>query len=186
VQRPQGQSLFGIAQGGLDLQLRRRHLEELQEIGFDGYALGGLSVGETPEEMYEVLDGVASEMPADHPRYLMGVGTPSDLFHGVSAGVDMFDCVMPTRNARTGTLFTSQGKVQIRHAAHRNDTNPLDPECPCYTCTNFSRGYLAHLYRSKEMLYGRLATGHNLSYYARLMRSFRKAILEDRELPAPH
>jgi queuine tRNA-ribosyltransferase len=185
VDRPAGQSLFGIVQGGLDLELRRHHLAELEAIGFDGYALGGLSVGETPEEMYEVLDAIAHRMPGEQPRYLMGVGTPRDLFRGVAAGIDMFDCVMPTRNARTGTLFTSRGRVQIRHAAHRTDTGPLDPECPCYTCANFSRAYLAHLYRSKEMLYGRLATGHNLSYYARLMRSFRSAILEGRELPAP-
>jgi queuine tRNA-ribosyltransferase len=183
VERPAGQSLFGIVQGGLDIDRRLRHLDELMEIGFDGYAIGGLSVGEPPPEMYRVLEGVAHRLPAAQPRYLMGVGTPTDLHHGVAAGVDMFDCVMPTRNARTGTLFTSEGKLQIRNAKHRRDTGPLDPECPCYTCTTFSRAYLRHLYKAGELLFSRLATLHNLSYYARLMEAMRSAILEGRDLP---
>lgn len=185
VERPAGQSLFGIIQGGLDVDRRLRHLDELSEIGFDGYALGGLSVGEPPPEMYRVLEGVAHRLPEQQPRYLMGVGTPTDLYRGVGAGIDMFDCVMPTRNARTGTLFTSEGKVQIRNAKHRRDTGPLDPACPCYTCTTFSRAYLRHLFKAGELLFSRLATLHNLSYYARLMQSMREAILEDRDLPEP-
>lgn len=183
VERPAGQSLFGIVQGGLDIERRLRHLDELLNIGFDGYALGGLSVGEPPPEMYRVLGGVAHRLPAAQPRYLMGVGTPTDLHRGVGAGIDMFDCVMPTRNARTGTLFTSEGKLQIRNAKHRRDTGPLDPECPCYTCTTFSRAYLRHLCKAGELLFSRLATLHNLSYYARLMREMRSAILEGRDLP---
>lgn len=185
VERPLGQALFGIVQGGLDVDRRLRHRDELVEIGFDGYALGGLSVGEPPPEMYRVLDAVAHKLPERQPRYLMGVGTPTDLFQGVSHGIDMFDCVMPTRNARTGTLFTSQGRVQIRHASHRRDTGPLDPECPCYTCTNFTRSYLRHLYKAGEMLFGRLATLHNLSYYAQLMHGFRQAIIEGRSPEGP-
>ncbi len=186
VQRPKGQALFGIVQGGLDIERRLRHLEELREIGFDGYAIGGLSVGEPPPEMYRVLGGVAHKLPEANPRYLMGVGTPTDLYQGVMAGVDMFDCVMPTRNARGGTIFTSEGKLQLRNAKFRRDTGPLDPECPCYTCTTFSRSYLRHLLKAKELLFSRLATIHNLSYYARHMRAMRQAILEGREpLPLP-
>lgn len=183
VERPAGQALFGIVQGGLDVDLRRRHRDELLQIDFDGYALGGLSVGEAPSEMYRILDAVAHELPAQRPRYLMGVGTPQDLFRGVQSGIDMFDCVMPTRNARSGTLFTSEGKVQIRNAKYRRDLLPLDPDCPCYTCTTFSRSYLRHLFKASELLFSRLATLHNLSYYARLMRGLREAILEGRELP---
>jgi queuine tRNA-ribosyltransferase len=183
VERPAGQSLFGIVQGGLDVERRLRHLDELVEIGFDGYAIGGLSVGEPPPEMYRVLESVAHRLPASHPRYLMGVGTPKDLYEGVRSGVDMFDCVMPTRNARTGTLFTSQGKVQIRNAKYKRDTQPLDSACPCYTCTTFSRAYLRHLFKAGELLFSRLATLHNLSYYARFMASMREAILQDRDLP---
>lgn len=183
VERPAGQALFGIVQGGLDIDRRMRHRDQLLEIGFDGYALGGLSVGEAPSEMYRVLDGVAQHLPAERPRYLMGVGTPQDLFRGVQSGIDMFDCVMPTRNARSGTLFTSEGKVQIRNARYRRDMGPLDPECPCYTCTTFTRSYLRHLFKASELLFSRLATLHNLSYYARLMRGLRGAILEGRELP---
>jgi queuine tRNA-ribosyltransferase len=181
VERPAGQSLFGIIQGGLDVDRRLAHLDELVSIGFDGYAIGGLSVGEPPPEMYRVLGGVAHKLPASTPRYLMGVGTPSDLYEGVRAGVDMFDCVMPTRNARGGTVFTSQGKLQLRNAKFRRDTGPLDPECPCYTCSTFSRSYLRHLLKAKELLFSRLATVHNLSYYARHMRAMRQAILEGRE-----
>ncbi len=183
VERPAGQSLFGIVQGGLSVEHRLRHRDQLLEIGFDGYALGGLSVGEAPSEMYRILDAVAHQLPAERPRYLMGVGTPEDLLRGVHSGIDMFDCVMPTRNARSGTLFTSEGKVQIRNAKYRRDLGPLDPECPCYTCTTFTRSYLRHLFKAGELLFSRLATLHNLSYYARLMRSLRNAILEDRELP---
>ncbi len=183
VERPAGQALFGIVQGGLNVEHRLRHLDELTEIGFDGYALGGLSVGEPPPEMYRILEAVAHKLPDKNPRYLMGVGTPTDLHRGVSAGIDMFDCVMPTRNARFGTLFTSEGKLHIKNAKFRRDTGPLDPACPCYTCTTFSRSYLRHLFKSGELLFARLATLHNLSYYARLMRSIRNAILEGRDLP---
>ncbi len=183
VERPAGQALFGIVQGGLDVERRLRHLGELSEIGFDGYAIGGLSVGEPPSDMYRVLEGVAHRLPPSRPRYLMGVGTPTDLYRGVNSGVDMFDCVMPTRNARTGTLFTTAGKVQIRNAKYKRDTGPLDSTCPCYTCTSFSRSYLRHLFKAGELLFSRLATLHNLSYYARFMGSMREAILEDRDLP---
>ena len=183
VERPPGQALFGIVQGGLSEERRARHRDELVDIGFDGYAIGGLSVGEPPPEMYRILNAIAHTLPSAQPRYLMGVGTPIDLYNGVKSGVDMFDCVMPTRNARTGTLFTSEGKVQIKNAKHQKDTGPLDPECPCYTCATFSRSYLRHLFKSGELLFSRLATLHNLSYYARLMRRFRQAILEDQELP---
>tara|TARA_R110002096_G_scaffold44526_8_gene120300 strand:- start:117323 stop:118423 length:1101 start_codon:yes stop_codon:yes gene_type:complete len=186
VERPAGQALFGIIQGGLDVERRLSHLAELEDIGFDGYAIGGLSVGEPPPEMYRVLQGVAHKLPPANPRYLMGVGTPADLYQGVIAGVDMFDCVMPTRNARSGTLFTSEGKLQIKNAKFRRDTGPLDPNCDCYTCSTFSRSYLRHLLKAKELLFSRLATIHNLSYYARHMRGMRQAILEGREpLPLP-
>lgn len=177
VERPAGQALFGIVQGGTDLARRRRHLDELRGIGFDGYALGGLSVGESPEEMYRVLDNFAAELPIQRPRYLMGVGRPRDLLRGVAAGIDMFDCVMPTRNARNGTIFTSVGKLHIRNAKFKADTGPLDPDCPCETCQTVSRGYLRHLYQAKEILYNRLATLHNLTFYARHMRSLRQAII---------
>ena len=133
--------------------------------------------------MYKVLRGFAAELPAERPRYLMGVGTPDDLSVGIASGIDMFDCVMPTRNARTGTLFTSSGRVQIRNAVHKMDTAPLDAECPCYTCESVSRSYLRHLYMCREMLYGRLATLHNLTFYARHVGRLRAAILEGRELP---
>ncbi len=180
VERPQGQALFGIVQGGLDVERRLRHLGELTEIGFDGYAIGGLSVGEPPPEMYRVLAGVAHKLPAANPRYLMGVGTPTDLYEGVRSGVDMFDCVMPTRNARNGHLFTTHGVVKIRNAKHRHDTNPLDSECDCYTCENFSRGYLHHLDKCGEILGSQLNTIHNLRYYQRLMQGLRDAISEVR------
>jgi queuine tRNA-ribosyltransferase len=175
--RAPGQALFGIVQGGTDVELRRRHLEELAPLGFDGLAIGGLSVGEPIPEMYRVLDAFADELPADRPRYLMGVGTPDDLRRAVAAGIDMFDCVMPTRNARNGQLFTSQGKVVISNACHRLDAAPLDPECPCETCTRYSRAYLRHLFLAREILYSRLATLHNLTYYLRLVRTLREEIL---------
>ena len=169
-------ALFGIVQGGMYDDLRRESLEGLVEIGFDGYAIGGLSVGEPKDEMMAVLDGLGPHMPVDAPRYLMGVGTPMDLVEGVARGVDMFDCVMPTRNARNGHLFTSQGVVRIRNARHRYDESPLDPNCDCYTCQNFSRAYLHHLDKCNEMLGGQLNTIHNLRYYLSLMARLRASI----------
>ena len=172
--RPEGQALFGIVQGGPDAVRRRRHMSEIVGLdGFDGYALGGFSVGEPTPVMYELLDEIADELPADRPRYLMGVGTPDDLVRAVAAGVDMFDCVMPTRNARNGRLFTSAGPVVISNARHRADTAPLDPACPCETCRTVSRAYLRHLFMAREILYSRLATLHNLTFYARLMAGLR-------------
>lgn len=179
VERPRGQALFGIIQGGVDLDRRRRHLEALVPLDFDGYAIGGLSVGEGPEAMYRVLDGFADELPAEKPRYLMGVGTPDDLERGVAAGVDMFDCVMPTRNARNGSLFTSQGKLNISNAVHRLDPGPVDPECPCQGCRTVSRAYVRHLYRAREILVNRLTTLHNLTFYARHMRRIRERIIAE-------
>ncbi|HUH05638.1 MAG TPA: tRNA guanosine(34) transglycosylase Tgt [Kofleriaceae bacterium] len=178
VARPPGQALFGIIQGGTDVARRRRHLADLAPMEFDGYAIGGLSVGESIPEMYRVLDEFAHELPVDRPRYLMGVGTPADLAHGIAAGVDLFDCVMPTRNARNGYLFTSAGKVVISNARYRQDTGPVDPECPCNTCATVSRAYMRHLYISREILYNRLATLHNLTHYARSVRILRDSILE--------
>ena len=169
-------ALFGIIQGGMHQSLREESLNGLVDIGFDGYAIGGLSVGELKEEMLHVLDGITEKMPVDAPRYLMGVGTPSDLVDAVLRGVDMFDCVMPTRNARNGHLFTSTGVVKIRNAVHRNDSGPLDTECDCYTCQNFSRGYLHHLDKCREILGAQLNTIHNLRYYQNLMRGLRDAI----------
>ena len=169
-------ALFGIVQGGMYTDQRRESLQALTRIGFDGYAIGGLSVGESKAEMLAVLDAIAAAMPADRPRYLMGVGTPLDLVAAVRRGVDMFDCVMPTRNARNGHFFTSQGVIKIRNAVHRHDTAPLDPECDCYTCRQFSRAYLHHLERTGEMLAGQLGTLHNLRYYQNLMARIRGAI----------
>jgi len=173
-------ALFGIVQGGMYEQLRDQSLAGLVDIGFDGYAIGGLSVGEPKEDMIRILDSLADTMPADRPRYLMGVGKPADLVEGVRRGVDMFDCVMPTRNARNGHLFTSHGVVKIRNAKYRNDTSPLDSECDCYTCQNFSRGYLHHLEKCGEMLGAQLNTIHNLRYYQRLMQDLRTAIEQHR------
>ncbi len=175
--RPAGQALFGIVQGGIDVGRRRAHLESLLLLDFTGYALGGLSVGESSEDMYSVLNQFAHELPAEKPRYLMGVGTPDDLRHGVASGIDMFDCVMPTRNARNGCLFTSEGRVMISNAKHRLDTGPIDKACPCETCQTVSRSYLRHLFKAKEILYSRLATIHNLTFYAQLMRELRSQIL---------
>ena len=169
-------ALFGIVQGGMYPDLRRESLAGLTAIGFDGYAIGGLSVGEPKEEMLAVLENLGPEMPAESPRYLMGVGTPGDLIEGVRRGIDMFDCVMPTRNARNGNLFTSVGQVKIRNARHRADTGPLDPNCDCYTCQNFSRAYLHHLERCNEMLGSQLNTLHNIHYYQRHMQGIRAAI----------
>ena len=173
-------ALFGIVQGGMHESLRQESLNGLVEIGFDGYAIGGLSVGEPKEDMIRVLDHLADTMPADRPRYLMGVGKPADLVEGVRRGVDMFDCVMPTRNARNGHLFTSAGVIKIRNARHRYDTAPLDVECDCYTCRHFSRGYLHHLEKCGEMLSAQLNTIHNLRYYQTLMAALRDAIAEGR------
>jgi queuine tRNA-ribosyltransferase len=169
-------SLFGIVQGGMDARLRKASLAGLESIGFDGYAIGGLSVGETPAEREHVLEALEPAMPRDRPRYLMGVGRPEDLVAGVLRGVDMFDCVMPTRNARNGHLFTSQGVVRIRNARYRDDDAPLDPECDCYTWRHYSRAYLHHLYRCNEILGHRLHTWHNLAFYLGLMRRMREAI----------
>ena len=169
-------ALFGIIQGGMYEELRTISLNGLSQIGFDGYAIGGLSVGEPKEDMMRVLDHITPQMPVDKPRYLMGVGKPEDLVEAVHRGVDMFDCVMPTRNARNGHLFVSNGVVKIRNAVNRTDTGPLDPECDCYTCKNYSRAYLHHLDRSNEMLGGRLNTIHNLHFYQRVMKDMRNAL----------
>ncbi|HSC48088.1 MAG TPA: tRNA guanosine(34) transglycosylase Tgt, partial [Gammaproteobacteria bacterium] len=173
-------ALFGIVQGGMYPELRRASLAGLVEIGFDGYALGGLSVGETEEERIAVLDAVAPQMPADRPRYLMGVGTPEDLVASVARGMDMFDCVLPTRNARNGHLYTHAGVVRIRNSAYQDDTGPVDPQCSCYTCRHYSRAYLRHLDKCGEILGPRLATLHNLHYYQSLMREMREAIAAGR------
>jgi queuine tRNA-ribosyltransferase len=151
-------------------------LQGLTDIGFDGYAIGGLSVGEPKDEMLKVIDHVAPRMPADKPRYLMGVGTPADLIDAVRRGIDMFDCVMPTRNARNGHLFTSEGVIRIRNAIHRRDESPLDPNCDCYTCENFSRAYLHHLDKAGEMLGPQLNSLHNVRYYQQLMAELRAGI----------
>ncbi|GMG86777.1 tRNA guanosine(34) transglycosylase Tgt [Biformimicrobium ophioploci] len=169
-------ALFGIIQGGMYPALRDVSLNGLTEIGFDGYAIGGLSVGEPKEDMVMVLDHLAHQMPTDKPRYLMGVGKPEDIVEAVRRGVDMFDCVMPTRNARNGHLFTFDGVIKIRNAKHRHDTSPLEEECDCYTCENFSRAYLHHLDKCGEILGAQLNTIHNLRHYQRLMQKLRDAI----------
>ncbi|MCI0673660.1 MAG: tRNA-guanine transglycosylase, partial [Myxococcaceae bacterium] len=173
-------SLFGIVQGGLHLELRKRHLEEVCAMDLPGYALGGYSVGEAPEAMHASVAEVAPLLPRERPRYLMGVGTPVDLVQGVAAGVDMFDCVLPTRCARNGLLFTSEGKLVIKNAAFARDERPVDAACRCYTCRNFSRAYLRHLFVAKELLAMRLNTLHNLAYYLDLMAKVRAAITEGR------
>lgn len=172
----QKNALFGIIQGGMHEELRDVSLAGLTDIGFDGYAIGGLSVGEPKEDMLRILAHTAPKMPQDKPRYLMGVGTPEDLVAAVSRGVDMFDCVMPTRNARNGWLFTQYGDVKIKNAFYKNDTAPLDADCDCYTCQNFSRAYLHHLHKVGEILGSRLNTIHNLHYYQVLMAQMRSAI----------
>lgn len=169
-------ALFGIVQGGMHEQLRQISLDGLMEIGFDGYAIGGLSVGEPKEDMLRILDFLAPVMPQDKPHYLMGVGRPEDLVEGVMRGVDMFDCVMPTRNARNGHLFVHQGVIKIRNSRFKTDTKSLDPYCDCYTCQNYSRAYLHHLDKTGEMLGPRLNTIHNLHYYQTLMSGLRHAI----------
>ncbi|HZN24377.1 MAG TPA: tRNA guanosine(34) transglycosylase Tgt [Burkholderiales bacterium] len=173
-------ALFGIVQGGVYEPLRDQSLAGLVEIGFDGYAIGGLSVGETKAEMRRILHHTAPRLPGDKPRYLMGVGTPRDIAEAVAAGIDMFDCVLPTRNARNGWLYTSAGIVKLRNARYRDDLAPADPACDCYTCRTFTRAYLHHLQRVNEMLGARLNTLHNLYYYQRLMRGLREAIAENR------
>ena len=169
-------TLFGIVQGGIHADLRDASIVGLQRIGFGGYAIGGLSVGEPKDEMMAVVRHTAPRLPEDRPRYLMGVGTPEDLLNCLVAGVDMFDCVMPTRNARNAHLFTSEGVLRLRNARFKSDTGPVDPACNCYTCSNFSRSYLHHLDKSGEMLGAQLATIHNLAYYMDLMAGARRAI----------
>jgi queuine tRNA-ribosyltransferase len=169
-------ALFGIIQGGMYPELRAESLQGLTQIGFDGYAIGGLSVGEPKDEMFKVLATTTPQIPTDKPRYLMGVGTPEDLVEGVCHGVDLFDCVMPTRNARNGHLFTSEGVIRIRNSTYKTDPGPLDPSCHCYTCQHFSRAYLHHLDRCNEILGARLNTLHNLTYYQQLMLGLRTAI----------
>lgn len=170
------QALFGIIQGAGHLELRRESLEKTVEIGFDGYAIGGLSVGEEKRVMYDVIEFLAPQMPACKPRYLMGVGTPEDLVEAVSRGVDMFDCVLPTRNGRTGSVFTSAGRLNIRNAGFARDTQPLDSECSCSVCRRYSRAYLRHLYQAKEMVASILLTHHNLAFFLDTMRKVRQAI----------
>ncbi|HYC59925.1 MAG TPA: tRNA guanosine(34) transglycosylase Tgt [Thermoanaerobaculia bacterium] len=169
-------ALFGIVQGGVHLDLRKRSVEEIASMDFDGIAIGGVSVGEPKEEMFDVVNHTAPLLPRDKPRYLMGVGTPEDLVNGVAAGIDMFDCVMPTRNARNGSLFTSEGKIHIKNAKFAEDQRPLDPQCRCTTCTTVSRAYLRHLYVNDEIAASVYNTIHNISYYLDLMRAIRQAI----------
>lgn len=169
-------ALFGIIQGGMHLDLREQSLQGLTAIGFDGYAIGGLSVGEPKQEMFQVMEHLAPNMPSDKPRYLMGVGTPADIVQSVALGVDMFDCVLPTRNARNGYLFTSEGVLRIRNSANKRSTEPLDPACDCVTCRNYSRAYIHHLDRCNEILGARLKTIHNLHFYQGFMKDLRQAI----------
>lgn len=175
-----GQLLFGIVQGGFFKDLRAESARQLIDLDFEGYALGGLSVGESRAEMYDILDDATPLLPADKPRYLMGVGAPRDLLAGMAAGIDMFDCVLPTRNARNGTLFTTKGKVNIKRAEYREDDSPLDPDCPCYACRTFSKAYLRHLYIARELLSYRLNTLHNLTFFSKMMERARQAIREGR------
>lgn len=177
--RKKEQLLFGITQGGMYPELRKESAETLIEIGFDGYAIGGLSVGESKQQMHDMTEATVAHLPDEQPVYLMGVGTPEDLVEGVWRGVDMFDCVMPTRNARNGTLFTSSGKVVIKNSRHREDQAPVDERCGCYTCRNYSRAYLRHLFVSREILAYHLNTIHNLYYYLNLMQEIRDAIEKD-------
>jgi len=178
--RREGQQLFGIIQGGMHYDLRARSLDDICSIGFDGYALGGLSVGEEKEQMYGVMEACAPLMPEDSPRYIMGIGAPEDLLEAVWHGYDMFDCVMPTRNARNGMLFSSQGRINIKAKLYEEDDGPLDPECGCHVCRSYSRAYLRHLYRAGEILASQLNTYHNLYYFLDLMRRAREAIKDNR------
>jgi queuine tRNA-ribosyltransferase len=172
------QALFGIVQGGMFKDLREKSAGDLIGLNFDGYAIGGLSVGESAELMLSMVENTASLLPEEKPRYLMGVGTPENIVEAVKRGVDLFDCVLPTRNARNGMLFTSFGRIVIKNARHRNEDIPIDPACTCYTCTHYSRAYLHHLFAAKEILSSRLNTLHNLSYYLKLMESMRTALRE--------
>jgi len=174
------QSLFGIVQGGMHKEMRKVSAEGTVEIGFPGYAIGGLSVGEEKDLMYEIADYTAPLLPDDQPRYLMGVGTPEDLLQCSGMGIDMFDCVMPTRNARNGSLFTREGKLNIKNARFTRDERPIDPSCDCYTCKNYSRAYLRHLFQANEILALRLNSVHNTAFYQNWMRAIRLAIREDR------
>jgi queuine tRNA-ribosyltransferase len=174
----EGQALFGIVQGGLYEDLRKKSVDELTDIGFDGYAVGGLSVGEPKDDMHRMIRFTAPMLPYDKPRYLMGIGDLHDVLVAVESGFDMFDCVMPTRNARNGTLFTSQGRISIKREEFRSDSGPLDPECNCETCRNYSRGYLRHMFLSREILSMRLNTIHNLAFYLQFFRNMRKSIAE--------
>lgn len=179
-QRQESGALFGIIQGGMFEDLRSESLRGLVDIDFDGYAIGGLSVGEPKEDMQRVLEHLSPELPELKPRYLMGVGTPADIAHAVSHGVDMFDCVMPTRNARNGHLFTSEGVIRIRNSQHKLSTKALDENCDCYTCQNFTRAYLHHLDKCQELLGAQLNTIHNVHFYQRVMQDLREAIEQDR------
>ena len=178
--RLDNQSLFGIVQGGMYKDLRSQSIKEITEIDFPGYAIGGLSVGEEKQVMYDIAAHAAESLPTDKPRYLMGVGTPEDLLQCSAMGIDMFDCVMPSRNARNGSLFTSQGKINIRNLKYKTDDSPLDTACDCYTCKNYSRAYLRHLFIADEILVMRLNTIHNITFYQKQMQNIRKAILEDK------
>ncbi|MRI58878.1 MAG: tRNA guanosine(34) transglycosylase Tgt [Epsilonproteobacteria bacterium] len=174
------QNIFAIIQGGVDKEYRKRSALELTALGFDGYAIGGLSVGEENSVMYEIVEWTTQFMPHDKPRYLMGVGTPEDIVESIERGVDMFDCVMPTRNARNGTIFTTFGRLNIKAARFKLDDSPLDKSCDCYTCQNFSRGYLNHLFRARELTFYRLASIHNLHYYLTLVKEAREAIINNK------
>lgn len=176
----EGYGIFGIVQGGVHKDLRIESCESLAGIGFDGYAVGGLAVGEGQEKMFEVLDYTPEHLPADRPRYLMGVGRPSDIVGSVLRGIDMFDCVMPTRSGRTAQAFTRQGTLNMRNARHQDDMTPIDPECRCPACRHYTRGYIHHLFRAGEILGAMLLTWHNLTYYQDLMKGIRQAIREDR------
>ncbi len=183
--RREDQALFGIVQGGMYKDLRELSARQIVDIGFPGYALGGLSVGEEKGLMLEIVAHTAPLLPEDKSRYLMGVGTPEDILECVKSGVDLFDCVMPTRNARNGSLFTREGKVNIRNLRYKTDGRPLDGACACYTCGNFSRAYLRHLFMANEILAMRLNTIHNIAFYQDWMAEIRRAIREDRPFPAP-
>lgn len=174
------QAIFGIIQGSTYETLRKRCADALIEIGFDGYAIGGLSVGEPKSSMFDIVRVSTELLPQDRPRYLMGVGFPEDMAEAVALGVDMFDCVMPTRNARNGSLFTSRGRLVVKNAKYSEDFSPIDPECDCYTCRNFTRAYLRHLFNAGELLAPNLATLHNVTYYQKLMRQMRESILQNR------
>ncbi len=172
------QTLFAIAQGGIDFDLRRQACADLMQLDFPGYAIGGLAVGESAEQMFEVVDACTDVLPVDRPRYLMGVGTPEDLLECIDRGIDMFDCVLPTRNGRNATLFTFQGRVTLKSAKYGNDPEPIEERCPCYACRTYSRRYLRHLYRAGEILAMRMGTLHNITFYHRLMARARQAIQE--------